>query len=85
MSADKKRVKVDIAGKEYTIIGERSAVHIELVAETINEQLKKIKESSNHLSKEERSILVAINAVSDQIDSHEKMLEMKNHRKKKTD
>lgn len=86
MSADKKRVKVFIAGKEYTIVGEKSAAHIHLVAETINEQLEQLSELSTDLTKEEQSILIAVNAVSDQLDSHQQMLELEDEIKnKKTD
>ena len=78
MSADKKRVKVSIDGKEYTIIGTKSDAHIQLVAKTINEQLKTLNELSNDLSKEEQSILIAVNAVSDQIDYHREMMQLEN-------
>lgn len=76
MSAEKKRVKVMIDGKEYTIIGNKSAAHVQLVAQTINEQLEKLNQLSTSLTKEEKSILIAVNAVSDQIDHHKKMIEM---------
>lgn len=75
MSEERRRTKVVINDKEYTIIGKKSAAHVELVAQTINEQLKDLNKLSNKLSKEEQAILVAVNAVSDQIQSHQKMLE----------
>lgn len=65
-----------IDGKEYTIIGNKSAAHVQLVAQTINEQLEKLNQLSTSLTKEEKSILIAVNAVSDQIDHHKKMIEM---------
>lgn len=76
MASEKRRVKVVINEKEYTIISNKSAAHIELVAETVNKQLKELEALSNTLSKEEQAILMAVNAVSDQIDSHTKMLEL---------
>lgn len=82
MSKEKKRVKVLIDGKEYTIIGEKPASHIQLVAKTINEQIEKLNELSTNLSKEEKNILIAVNAVSDQIDSHTAMIELENQLKK---
>lgn len=78
MSNDKKRVKVVINEKEYTIIGTKSAAHIKLVAKTINEQLEKLDELSNDLSREEQAILMAVNAVSDQINSHKQMIQLEN-------
>jgi cell division protein ZapA len=76
MANEKRRIKVVINEKEYTIISNKSAAHIELVAETINKQLKELSALSNKLSKEEQAILMAVNAVSDQIDSHTKMIEL---------
>lgn len=76
MANEKRRVKVVINEKEYTIISNKSAAHIELVAETINKQLKELSALSNKLSKEEQAILMAVNAVSDQIDSHTKIIEL---------
>lgn len=78
MSNDKKRVKVVINEKEYTIIGTKSAAHVQLVAKIINEQLEKLDELSNNLSREEQAILIAVNAVSDQINSHKQMIELEN-------
>lgn len=65
-----------IDGKEYTIIGNKSAAHVQLVAQTINEQLEKLNQLSTSLTKEEKSILIAVNAVSDQIDRHKEMIAM---------
>lgn len=76
MANEKRRIKVVINEKKYTIISNKSAAHIELVAETINKQLKELSALSNKLSKEEQAILMAVNAVSDQIDSHTKMIEL---------
>lgn len=75
VASERKRVKVVINDKEYTIIGTKSAAHIKLVAQTINDQLADLDALSNNLSREEQAILMAVNAVSDQINSHEKMIE----------
>lgn len=74
MASEKRRSKVVINEVEYTIVGDKSAAHIELVAETINNQIEELNSLSTSLSKEEQAILMAVNAVSDQIDSHKKML-----------
>lgn len=76
VSGERKRVKVVIDNKEYTIIGTKSAAHIKLVAQTINDQLADLDAMSNGLTREEQAILMAVNAVSDQIDCHEKMIEL---------
>lgn len=86
VSGERKRVKVVIDDKEYTIIGTKSAAHIKLVAKTINDQLADLDTMSNSLSKEELAILMAVNAMSDQIDSHEKMIELEEkYKNNKTD
>lgn len=86
VTGERKRVKVVIDGKEYTIIGTKSAAHIKLVAKTINDQLADLDAMSNKLSTEERAILMAVNAVSDQIDSYEKMIKLEEKTKNnKTD
>lgn len=76
MAEEKRRVKVVIDEKEYTIVSNKSVAHIELVAETVNKQLQEIKDLSTGMSKEELAILMAVNAISDQIDSHTKMIEI---------
>ena len=73
---EKRRTKVVINGKEYTIVGEKSSAHIELVAETLNKQLADLNKLSTKLSKEEQAILVAVNAVSSEIESHQKVLQL---------
>ena len=76
MANEKKRTRVVIDGKNYTIVGDKSAAHIELVAETINKQLEELNSLSTALSKEEQAILMAVNAMSDQIESHKRMIEL---------
>lgn len=76
MSYGKRRTKVMINGKEYTIVGEKSTAHVKLVAETINKQIEKFTSMSSDLSKEEQAILMAVNAISDQIETQKKMIEL---------
>lgn len=74
MANQKRRTKAIINGKEYTIVGDKSAAHVELVAETINEQLKELNSLSTSLSKEEQAILMAVNAVSDQVKMQQELI-----------
>ena len=76
MANEKRRTKVVTNGKEYTIVGEKSSAHIEVVAETLNKQLADLNKLSTMLSKEEQAILVAVNAVSSEIESHQKVLQL---------
>lgn len=76
MAYEKKRTKVIINDKEYTIVGKKSTAHVKLVADTVNNQIEELKSLSSNLSKEEQAILIAVNAVSDQIELHEKMIKL---------
>lgn len=76
MANEKRRTKVVINEKEYTIVGEKSSVHIELVAETLNTQLEALRTLSTKFSKEEQAILVAVNAVSSQIESQQEIMKL---------
>lgn len=62
-----RRYKAKIADKEFTVVGEESAVHMKLVTDTVNQRLEDLSELAPNLSLEDRAILLAINAVSDQI------------------
>ena len=76
MVYEKRRTKVVINDREYTIIGNKSTAHVKLAADTINKQIEDLNHLSSTLSKEEQAILIAVNAVSDQIELHEKMIEL---------
>lgn len=81
MVYEKRRTKVNINERDYTIVGNKSTAHVKLVADTVNKQLDEIKAMSSTLSKEEQAILIAVNAVSDQIKLHEKMIELEENLK----
>lgn len=76
MVYEKRRTKVVINEREYTIVGNKSSAHIKLVADTVNNQIEELKQLSSTLSKEEQAILIAVNAISDQIELHEKVIEL---------
>ncbi|ALV22896.1 MAG: cell division protein ZapA [Carnobacterium sp.] len=78
MSQNKIRYKATIAGKSYTIIGSRPEVHLKMVAETVDEQMRQIESLSKDLDPERRAVLAAVNAVSDQLEMQIKMMEMQN-------
>ncbi|MDZ7834889.1 MAG: cell division protein ZapA [Alkalibacterium sp.] len=67
MSEGKRRFKATIDGETYTIVGSKPEKHMRVVAETVDEQLSQLKELTKGLDKEKRAILLAINAVSDQL------------------
>lgn len=77
MPEGKRRYKATIDGESYTIVGPKSQEHMKTVAETVDEQLNQLKELTKGLSTEKRAILLAINAVSDQLSMHKELEEIK--------
>ncbi|WP_035618170.1 cell division protein ZapA [Lacticigenium naphthae] len=76
MTHQKRRFKAVIEGETYTIIGPHSEEHMQVVVETVNEQLKQLTELSVQLDGEKKAMLMAINAVSDQLQMHKELNEM---------
>lgn len=74
MPQEKKRYKAIIANKTYTIIGHESKEHMDLVADLANEQLQEILKLSPQTTLEQGSVLLAINALSDQIKKQAEIL-----------
>lgn len=68
MSEQVRRFKVEIDGQTYTVIGKHSPEHMKAVVDTVEEQLNQIKEMMPSLSKEKAAILIALNAVSNQLE-----------------
>lgn len=73
MSKGKIRYKTTIAGRPYTIIGARPEEHMRSVSKMVNEQMQQIESLSKGLDPERRAVLVAVNAVSDQIEMQIKL------------
>lgn len=74
--SEKRRFNVTIAGRPYTIVGERSNEHMEAVVELVNTQLSQLSELAPHLSIMDHSILMAVNAVSDQLVKEARIMEL---------
>ena len=73
MSKGKIRYKTTIAGRPYTIIGARPEEHMRSVSKMVNEQMQQIESLSKGIDPERRAVLVAVNAVSDQIEMQIKL------------
>ncbi|WP_203641745.1 cell division protein ZapA [Levilactobacillus andaensis] len=67
MTEDTHRFKAMIAGKSYTIVGQATDEHMRAVTDVLNEQLTQLKQLAPNMSKEDAAILMAFNAVSDQL------------------
>lgn len=78
MSNEKRRFRVKIAGEDYTIIGNSTSDHMNTVVKIVEEQFEEIREMMPNLSKERAAVLLAINAVSDQLYKEEKVEELQN-------
>lgn len=73
---NKRRIKVTIDGRDYTIIGSQPAHHIEAVVEIVNNQLSQLSKLDPRLTSEDRALLMAVNAVSDQLLKEEKIMKL---------
>lgn len=71
-----RRFKAKIAGKDYTIVGQRSPQHLNTVVDLVNNQLEQLNELAPELSTADRSILMSINAISDQLLKEQQIIEL---------
>lgn len=68
--------KAKIAGKEYTIVGKKSANHLNAVVDIVNNQLEQLNELAPELTYSDRSILMSVNAVSDQLAKEQQIVDL---------
>ena len=74
MAKAKIRYKAVIANQAYTIIGQETSQHMDRVTRLVNEQLQEIRQMAPQTSQEEAAILLAVNAISDQLKKQEELL-----------
>ncbi|MCH5462585.1 cell division protein ZapA [Secundilactobacillus sp. HBUAS58055] len=67
----RRRFKAIIDGKSYTIVGNQTEAHMQAVSDLMNKQLAQLKKLAPDMSGEEASILLAFNAISDQLEKAE--------------
>ena len=70
------RYKAIVAGQTYTIIGQESKQHMDMVTALVNEQLNEIMSLSPGITQEKATMLLAINAVSDQLKKQEALMKL---------
>ena len=75
MAKAKIRYKAVIANQSYTIIGQETSQHMDRVTRLVNEQLQEIRQMAPQTSQEEAAILLAVNAISDQLKKQEAITE----------
>lgn len=79
---DKHRFKANIAGKDYTIVGQKDHTHLQMVVDIVNNQLNQLSDLAPELTYSDRSILMAVNAVSDQLMKEAQIVELEEENKK---
>ena len=62
---NKNRITVDIYNQQYTIVGEESASHVRLVASLVDQTMREIKETNDHLDISKLAVLTAVNTMND--------------------
>ncbi len=77
MVKQKNRFKATIENQNYTIISKEDPKHLKMVTDLVNDQLKEIKKMSAEIDSEQAAILLAINAVSDQLKKQKELLDLK--------
>ena len=70
------RYKAIVAGQTYTIIGQESKQHMDMVTALVNEQLEEILSLSPEITPEKAATLLAINAISDQLKKQEALIKL---------
>lgn len=73
MDEVKRRYKVTLDGRSYTIISTNTPAHMNAVVELINHQLAEIKKIMPGADGQQMAMLVALNAVSDQLALQRKL------------
>jgi cell division protein ZapA len=63
----KSRFEAKIMGKTYTITSEQDQAHMKAVVDLANQQLAQIANQSAQLTTEQAAVLLALNALSDQL------------------
>lgn len=77
MAVQKKRYKAVIDQQTYTIIGTQSTQHMDMVTQLVNDQLQELYALAPQMEKEQAVILMAVNAISDQLMKQEEILVLK--------
>jgi cell division protein ZapA len=63
----KARFEAQILGKTYTLTAEQEQAHMKAVVDLANQQLKQMMDLSPDLTTEQAAVLLALNALSDQL------------------
>lgn len=77
MSQKPSRLKAEINGKDYTIVGLKPQKHMQVVVEIIQAELAELKKLTHKLDDERRAMLLAINAKSEQLELEKEVIQLR--------
>ena len=77
MSQKPSRLKAEINGKDYTIVGLKPQNHMQVVVEIIQAELAELKKLTHKLDDERRAMLLAINAKSEQLELEKEVIQLR--------
>ena len=75
--AEKNKVEVRIAGKDYTLVGFESDEYIQKIGLYVDKKMNEILKANNKLSTSMVAVLTAINAADDLFKAHESEINLK--------
>lgn len=76
MAEENFRYKTTIHGKPYTIIGHETRRQMDEVMKVFNDQLEQIKRLAPEISTEDSAVLLAVNAINDQLKKQERIFQL---------
>lgn len=68
MAEEKRRYRAKLGDREFTIVGNSSLEHMAAVTKILNDKLNKIQKKAPKLTKQDQALLLAFNAISDQLE-----------------
>lgn len=81
----KNRISVDIYGQTYTMLGTESTSHMRLVASTVDNTMREIKQANPSLDSTKLAVLTAVNSVNDSLKLKEQLVLLEEELKKLKD
>lgn len=67
MTEEKRRYRAKLGDREFTIVGNSSVEHMAAVTKVLNNKLDQIQKMAPKLSRQDQALLLAFNAISDQL------------------
>ncbi|MHA6252077.1 cell division protein ZapA [Oceanobacillus sp. CAU 1775] len=81
----KSKISVEIYNKTYTIIGNESESHVDLVASLVDQKMNEIHQHNRHLDSTKLAVLTAVNTMNDYLKLKEDYAKLLGSIKRKED